>query len=504
MALEKEVLFLKERDTQCRLKYKQFKLEMKLMKLKVTTTARTQQESLDKLLLSAENQHDYGYSEYYNEDGTALYNEVDTEFYSNVDNHTSGTENENETANQEFHNSTENGSTRISELSFKNKQEDTSNSNCPPRNEDDCEFTNYQSSRAKKKKINSSELVSTNGLDETITQSRKKKKKRTKSNESNVLASHSKRNKLDAPPNGLEVADEATVKSCTYNRFDNSTENVSTLISESSFNNDKQKDTNYFNSNYPVWNEGECEFPNYQNSGGKKMSSSELVSTNTSDETSTQTRKKKKKQTKSNEADMASHSKTDKLNVPPNGLGLVDEASTPERSENHSSVLKPHMPSPGGDESNDKAVLECRNCWEVCSTRSKLDSHIRTAHPPKFTCLKCDMSFGNKDDFYKHESEHGQLQCKICNKIYGHPSSLKRHVKIHEKNGDAMPKETSKSLYSCLLCPEKSDDALKARDHLMTHNVGQSYECLTCAKSYERKDALVLHCIQMDHVSSHT
>lgn len=77
----------------------------------------------------------------------------------------------------------------------------------------------------------------------------------------------------------------------------------------------------------------------------------------------------------------------------------------------------------------------CQQCTQKFDTWSKLQTHIKTAHPRIFKCLHCDKVFSLACRLKEHLSVHDEkrqvFKCKTCGKTFVKKSNLKTHFKIH-------------------------------------------------------------------------
>jgi len=91
------------------------------------------------------------------------------------------------------------------------------------------------------------------------------------------------------------------------------------------------------------------------------------------------------------------------------------------------------------------------NCGLVFDTKNSLRQHKRKIHDPKKT-YQCDINgcqqnFVNYKDYRLHgKTEHLNLECNICNKIFKTQQNIKKHKLLHS---------TDRPLFKCSDC-EKS------------------------------------------------
>ncbi|CAF4228563.1 unnamed protein product, partial [Rotaria magnacalcarata] len=65
-----------------------------------------------------------------------------------------------------------------------------------------------------------------------------------------------------------------------------------------------------------------------------------------------------------------------------------------------------------------------------------------------FSCQFCERSFANSSDRKKHQHVHTSdkpYNCRVsgCDKTYTHPSSLRKHMKMHEAQGQESTSSTA-------------------------------------------------------------
>ena len=155
----------------------------------------------------------------------------------------------------------------------------------------------------------------------------------------------------------------------------------------------------------------------------------------------------------------------------------------------------------------------CPVCAKTFIKKKNRDTHVLVIHNNEknrnLSCKLCDKHFMSKTSFkyhkrVAHSSRSSQVECKICKKMLGHPSTLKRHLKTHDQNPD---------VHECSVC-EKS---FRRQDKLTHHrrkvhklvNInlefieslkkGQTYTCKVCDMSFSGQDAKFMF---VEHLSN--
>ncbi|KAG5455167.1 Zinc finger Y-chromosomal protein [Clonorchis sinensis] len=123
------------------------------------------------------------------------------------------------------------------------------------------------------------------------------------------------------------------------------------------------------------------------------------------------------------------------------------------KQKSHFSSITPSLPH----------RIQCDICQKPFGYPSELERHMPMHSPTKkYECPKCDAKFRHKNSVRYHETMHHsekskqwKLACDICQRKFPNPSSLKRHYTAH----------TNKRAFSCILCDKTFTQAADLRIH---------------------------------------
>jgi len=76
-----------------------------------------------------------------------------------------------------------------------------------------------------------------------------------------------------------------------------------------------------------------------------------------------------------------------------------------------------------------------------------------------------------------------QHECDVCEKMFGSPKNLAKHMRIH----------TNEKPYECDVCEKRFTAASNLKVHMRTHTNEKPYECAVCEKRFTRSDTLKTH-----------
>ncbi|XP_013391726.1 zinc finger protein 84 [Lingula anatina] len=151
------------------------------------------------------------------------------------------------------------------------------------------------------------------------------------------------------------------------------------------------------------------------------------------------------------------------------------------------SALRKHKQSHSKDEKD--AALSCNECQQVFANVRNLRMHVENIHQKlkRFKCESCDKQFYLQKDYKMHMKRHqGEKNhtCSDCTKQFYTFQELKQHRLVH----------TGDKPYPCSFCREKFRDRSTRMRHQQLHQpVKTMHTCVTCQRSFARKDNLAAH-----------
>ncbi|TNN10417.1 Zinc finger protein [Schistosoma japonicum] len=134
-------------------------------------------------------------------------------------------------------------------------------------------------------------------------------------------------------------------------------------------------------------------------------------------------------------------------------------------------------------------IFKCNLCNKYFATAHGLEVHVRRSHnngKRPFECQLCQKTFGHATSLYQHESVHcqdKQFQCSQCGKTFKRSSTLSTHLLIHS---DTRP-------YPCQYCGKRFHQKSDMKKHTYTHTGEKPYVCLQCGKAFSQSSNLITH-----------
>ncbi|XP_020290952.1 zinc finger protein 2-like [Pseudomyrmex gracilis] len=129
--------------------------------------------------------------------------------------------------------------------------------------------------------------------------------------------------------------------------------------------------------------------------------------------------------------------------------------------------------------------FRCRFCYNLYSSLSVLNEHIKTRHATTYTCEQCGKTFKVASKYKAHVLQHSNPKpfvCKVCNNRYASKAFLNEHLLKHE----GLRKH---------VCP-KCGASFAQASHLAAHRYvhGEKlHACPECGKKFNRQDNMKVH-----------
>ncbi|XP_076038526.1 uncharacterized protein LOC143023793 [Oratosquilla oratoria] len=141
---------------------------------------------------------------------------------------------------------------------------------------------------------------------------------------------------------------------------------------------------------------------------------------------------------------------------------------------------------------------KCPLCDRSFHRKDHLKNHIQIHDPTKqFKCEKagCGKEYSSYMSYRKHcavhAAEEGDLQCRICQKMFDTKSDLIYHLKVHV--GSRSVKSPSEKKFQCDFCERRFFTRKDVKRHLVVHTGKRDFGCSLCSQKFGRKDHLVRH-----------
>ncbi|XP_014215950.1 zinc finger protein 354A-like [Copidosoma floridanum] len=133
----------------------------------------------------------------------------------------------------------------------------------------------------------------------------------------------------------------------------------------------------------------------------------------------------------------------------------------------------------------DKRNFRCRFCYNLYSSLTVLNEHIKTRHTTTYTCETCTKTFKVASKYKTHVLQHSNPKpfgCNICKNRYASKAFLNEHLLKHQ----GVRKH---------VCP-KCNASFAQASHLAAHrhvHGEKSYPCPECGKLFNRRDNMKVH-----------
>ncbi|XP_071551965.1 uncharacterized protein [Panulirus ornatus] len=141
---------------------------------------------------------------------------------------------------------------------------------------------------------------------------------------------------------------------------------------------------------------------------------------------------------------------------------------------------------------------QCPSCDRSFHRKDHLKNHILIHDPNKqFKCERpdCGKEYNSYMSYRKHcavhAAEEGDLQCKICQKMFETKPDLIYHLKVHV--GSRSVKSPSEKKFQCDHCDRRFFTRKDVKRHLVVHTGKRDFSCTICPQKFGRKDHLVRH-----------
>lgn len=129
--------------------------------------------------------------------------------------------------------------------------------------------------------------------------------------------------------------------------------------------------------------------------------------------------------------------------------------------------------------------FRCRFCYNLYSSLSVLNEHIKTRHATTYTCDTCGKTFKVASKYKAHVLQHSNPKpfvCNICNNRYASKAFLNEHLLKHE----------GLRKHVCQECGANFAQASHLAAHRHVHGE-KTHACPECGKKFNRRDNMKVH-----------
>ncbi|KAH3772561.1 hypothetical protein DPMN_173902, partial [Dreissena polymorpha] len=144
--------------------------------------------------------------------------------------------------------------------------------------------------------------------------------------------------------------------------------------------------------------------------------------------------------------------------------------------------------------------LACMKPSPISLLTKGIESDTKVKHEEVFTDTESLQNGSHSDFDSNNEDSQGTVSltgrqtyvCKICDRVYHHSRSLKKHMKKHK---------TESEVFECHICPYKCDSKRDLNTHLNMHSGVKGFSCPMCSTMCMRKSSVLRHIRQTHHYS---
>lgn len=129
--------------------------------------------------------------------------------------------------------------------------------------------------------------------------------------------------------------------------------------------------------------------------------------------------------------------------------------------------------------------FRCRFCYNLYSSLSVLNEHIKTRHATTYTCEVCSKTFKVASKYKAHVLQHTNPKpfiCNICNNRYASKAFLNEHLLKHE----------GLRKHICQKCGARFAQASHLAAHRHVHGE-KKHACPECGRKFNRRDNMKVH-----------
>ena len=133
----------------------------------------------------------------------------------------------------------------------------------------------------------------------------------------------------------------------------------------------------------------------------------------------------------------------------------------------------------------DRRNFRCRFCYNLYSSLSVLNEHIKARHTTTYTCETCSKTFKVASKYKAHVLQHSNPKpfvCNICKNRYASKAFLNEHLLKHQ----------GVRKHICQKCGAAFAQASHLAAHRHVHEE-KTHACPECGKMFNRRDNMKVH-----------